>query len=592
MARQRKDYNLLLLSAKCIECVVNEFTDLDEVSAKFLYADILIAVKKVISDDKIDCLMNLSLVLNEISKIMNDEDIKNYQHSDRIGNFNLVSLACKNKAIKVLEYIFSDKLQTLYNLSIKISGFRKNELLLSVKDEFSHNAFYYAIRSNMTDLLNILVEKWRSQYNDEVLDDILSQSYKELKLRNVSLTREMQLFVQSKILDLRFFHESTAGSCETGNSWIEIKERIELIVRYIQSIKNDYWDQDLDEKFIFIAEFIAKSIHILKELLRSTYDRLPWEEIEFCLILFIRCCKNSSESNLVYNCVLNKKQLLMHLFNFSVVLGAQHHKFENSDVMQLAKSVTLPRDNVIDKIIENNSEFRELYDDYEKIRNFCSLEVIKTYTDLIESSDTTGKRRHLLVSRLLQVMGEHLKNTLYSPNLSTTAANALLASLPLGTREIITKLRDSLSHEEALYIRSEIEKKTYLYKNIQRDISQIKNLIPHILHRIRIASVKSLMKKVKLSESIEDIREFYGPYRQSIDQYTKEIEKTILSIQSIKEDFECLEELLLSLDKAINDKEMILFEQMHYLIQKGKKDLEILSRHFVTTCSLFLTCML
>ncbi|GBN92297.1 Ankyrin-1 [Araneus ventricosus] len=582
MAKDRKDYNSISLSPKSYEYLVNKFKDLDEVSAKSLYTDILKAVKEVISDGKIDYLMNLSQVLDDICKIKSEECIKNYQNSDGIGHFNLVSLACKNKVIKVLEYIFSEESKTLYNLCIKLTGVFGKGKLLKITDEFCHNAFYYAMRSNMTDLLNIIVEKWQSEYSDEELDDLLSQSYKELKLRNVSLTIEMQLFLQSKILDLRFFQASTAGNSGTGNTCEQIKKRIELVVRYIRSIKNDYRDKDPDENFIRIAEFIAKSVHILKLLMNSTYDRFPWEEIEFCLLVFISCTKYRYEWNLMYNCVLNKKQLLKHLFNFSVVLETfitQDDEFKNNDVIQLAKSLNLKRESAIDKIIKENSEFRELYDDYEKLRDYCSLILIESYADLIESRDAPGTLRHLLVSRVLQVMGEHLKNTLYSPKLSTKTADTLLSSLSFNTREIVTKLRDSLSSKDTHFIRSEIENKSYFLKNIEADISRIKDLIPDILYRMRIVSVQNLMKKVKLCEKIEDVKECYGPYRRSLELLPKEIDHT----NTFKGDFERLEESLLFLDKNLNDKttwEETLFEEIRNLIQKEKERLEILKRKF------------
>ncbi|CAL1285639.1 unnamed protein product [Larinioides sclopetarius] len=578
MARCRNDYNLLSLSPRSCKCIVNEFNDLDGVGAKFLYSDILKAIKEVISEDKIDSLKKLSLLLNEIGKGISDEGLKNYQHSDETGQFNLVCFACKSKACKALEYIFSEKSQTLYNLSVNLTGVSESELF-SVADYFGHNAFYYAIRSNMTDLLNILIDKWRIRYSAEELDDLLSQSYKELKLKNLLLTREMQLFVQSKILDLRFFQENTDGSSGTGNSWDQIQKRIKLIVRYSRSIKNDYWERNPDEKFVYIAEFIAKSMHILKYLLKLTYDRLPWEEIEFCLTIFIRCCKDSSERNLVYNCVLNKKRLLSHLLNFSEALEAQFDTFEINNVIQLAKNVRLSRDTVIDRITRNNTKFRELYNDYEIVRDFCSLEIIKSYADSFESSNDSEKRKHLLVSRVLQVIGEHLKNTLDSPRLSSKSSSVLFSSMSLNTKDIITELRDSLSHEEALLIRSEIEKNFYLLKNIERDISKISAMIPVMLYTIKITSVKCFMKKVKLCESTEEIRNCYGPYRHSLHLHSKEIQNTNIT----KGEYERLGELLFCLEKKMNAKttsEKMLFDKIRYLIQKEKKIFENLKLAF------------
>ncbi|GBM77332.1 hypothetical protein AVEN_145774-1, partial [Araneus ventricosus] len=176
-------------------------------------------------------------------------------------------------------------------------------------------------------------------------------------------------------------------------------------------------------------------------------------------------------------------------------------------------------------------------------------------------------------------MGEHLKNTLDSPKLTSKTADALLSSLSLETWEIVTKLRDSLSHEETLFIRSEIEKKSYLLKNIETDILRIKDLIPDILYRMRIVFVRSLMKKVKLCKNIEDVKECYGPYRHSLDLLPKVME----NINIFKGDFERLEESLLSLDKNVNDKttwEETLFEEIHNLIQKEKDRLEDLKHEF------------
>ncbi|CAL1285637.1 unnamed protein product [Larinioides sclopetarius] len=569
IALYRKDYSLISLSRKSIECIVNEFNHLDEVDAKCFYTEILKAVKEALTDDKIDCLIHLSLVLQEIGKIKSDECLKNEKRNKGIENVNLVSLACKNKAAKVLEYIFAEESKTLYNMSMKLNGVCEKELL-TITDEFCHNAFYYAMRSNVTELVKVLVDRWQSQYSIKELDDILSLNYKELRLRNVSLTKEMQLFVQSKIVDFRSFE--TIGKSGTGNSWNQIRKRIELVVKYIQKVKRDFWDQDPDDNFIFIAEFIAKNIHVLKFLLRSTYDRLPWEEIEFCLIIFIRCCKNPSEANVVYNCVLNKKKLLLHLSNFSVALVSNHYEFETNDVVELAKSVKLPRDSVIEKITKKNSEFLQLYEDYERVRDFCSLEIVKNYADLVDSSKEIDKRKHLLASRVLQVMGEHLKNTLDSPKLSTTTANTLLSSLSLKTKEIITKLRDDLSHEDALFIRAAIEKKTYLLKNIQTDISKMNALITKMLSIMRTDTLKNLMKKIRSFNSFEDVSDIFGPFKTSCTLMLKEIQKSYLNT-SFKGDFENLEELIVILQKNLHDKtksEISLFNEIFCILEKEK----------------------
>lgn len=56
-------------------------------------------------------------------------------------------------------------------------------------------------------------------------------------------------------------------------------------------------DSDVDEIFLFIVKFIAQSIHVLKRQVKFTYDRLPWEEIEFCLICFVSLHSKEQEIN-------------------------------------------------------------------------------------------------------------------------------------------------------------------------------------------------------------------------------------------------------------------------------------------------------
>ncbi|GIY74196.1 ankyrin-3 [Caerostris darwini] len=397
--------------------LLSTFQRSDEVSAKTFYLSVLRTVKKVIADDEINSLKHLDRLLFKISGTKEEETIQKYfeNETNLSDSFNVVALACKYEATKVLEYLFSEKVKSIYNLSVKIS---KTALLWSKVDEFHYNAFYYAIRSNRTHLLNILIEKGQNKNHKEELDEVLSKAYRELKLRNVFVTSEMDFFVQSKILDIRFFHESADET--TGNSWIHIEKRIDLVVDNVTIIKSSYWDKDVDEIFVLRAEFRAKNIYVLKFLLKSTYDRLPWEEIEFCLALFIRCCKKRIADNLFYCCVLSKEALLQHLENFSKLLDTEQKNFKNSDVIKLAKTLKLKRTDVVNKIIKNHPEFRDLYTDYESIRDHHSLETVKKYADLAISANATEKGGQLLAVRALQVMGEHFKGTLETPKLSDT----------------------------------------------------------------------------------------------------------------------------------------------------------------------------
>ncbi|GFX64521.1 ankyrin-3 [Trichonephila clavipes] len=481
---------------------------MDEVSKKNFYLKILNSIKELVSEDNVHSLNNLNLLLNDIKT----EGLKNT--TGFFENFNLIALACRNKAVKVLKYLFSKSGNTLYDLSINSCGSR---CLFSDNDEFRHNAFYYAIRSNIVDRLRVLINNCPGDKSPEQLDDFLSKGHKELKLRGVFLSDEMELFIQSKILDIRFFHKNSDQSRGNRTSWCHIQKRIEMVVDAISFIKTNYWDASLDEKFLLKAEFAVKNIHVLKSLLKSTYNKLPWEEMEFCLTIFIHCFKNRLEANLVYNSVLNKKKVLTYLETFSKALSSEQESMQKSDVLQLAKPLGREkslRDKAAKEILKRYSSFQDLYIDYKTVRDFYSLETMKTYADLGVSVDATQKEGQLAIMRTLQVIGEHLKSTLESPKLSNETANKLFSYLPFSTREIITNLRDSLSHrfeEDTHFTRTIIKKKSHLFfKNIQNDISKINVAISNALYRLKTNAVYTIVKEIRLCKRIDDINDLFG----------------------------------------------------------------------------------
>ncbi|GIY02783.1 ankyrin-3 [Caerostris extrusa] len=139
--------------------------------------------------------------------------------------------------------------------------------------------------------------------------------------------------------------------------------------------------------------------------------------------------------------------------------------------------------------------------------------------------NTAEKGGQLLVVRALQVMGEHFKGTLETPKLSDTMCQFLLSSLPFNTREIITSLRDSLSHSQTLLIRSEIENKAFsFFENMQRDISKLTVTITDILYNLKAKEIHKVKVKIKSFKDIKDISDFLRPF-MSLILFQKEIEK-------------------------------------------------------------------
>ncbi|KAG8177429.1 hypothetical protein JTE90_026214 [Oedothorax gibbosus] len=265
----------------------------------------------------------------------------------------------------------------------------------------------------------------------------------------------------------------------------------------------------VDERFIHLSKCIARNVYVLKRQLKCTYSKLPWEEIEFCLIAFLNSRTTDEGINLIYSSVLHKTKILAYLDRFSCCLKTESDNVKDSATKKLYCYPNMKREDVTKSISSISPEFVQLYEDYNAIRDVHSLEKIKNSIKLSLSAEPTTKEGQLVVIRTLQVCGEYFKNTVESPKLSTSTVEMLLSLLPRNTRQIIINLRDSLSHSKSSGKRMDIEKNEdpNFFKNIQNDIKKINSAIIQMLLKSKISVVKLFMQKILDSETLEEIQE-------------------------------------------------------------------------------------
>ncbi|XP_065580525.1 uncharacterized protein LOC136040244 [Artemia franciscana] len=480
------------------------------------------------------------------------------------GSTNLVILACEHNKVNILEYLLSSNGKILSNFSL---GAREAAIVPSDKDETCHNAFYYAIRSCNVKLLDTLIEKWPGNYfavHLSELDEILSRAYEELRLQNVLLSEEIETFVENKLIDLRFLSSFSEQDKSVESSLNNTRERIELVLQNIILLTAEYYQrEEIDEKFLFVAKFIAQNIQILKRQLKCTYERLPWEEIEFCLIGFVASHIKRHEINLFLNVTLNKNKMLNHLENFAEKLKEEKDHLASVDIETLVKLPNINRERVVAGILSNCPQFGELYSDYKQIRDTHSLKKISDYIKLTLSADLKQKEGKLIIARALQFTGEHLKNTLESPKLSETTCELLLLSLPRDTRKIVIDLRNCLSHAYSLSKRIEIEDNPNVnfFVGVQNDLKRINDVITDIFQSKKIQLIRTLLVKIKESESLEDIKEVARIFTRVESDETDELfTECFKSIEHNK-----LEKLIQKLRNTISNKtdhEKRLFDQI------------------------------
>ncbi|KAF8770210.1 Ankyrin-3 like protein [Argiope bruennichi] len=546
--------------------LVLEYSDLDSVSAKYFYIQLVSEIKNAVLSDDVDRFKISSSLLNYIISSKDSEVIQKYEEAafETLSKINLVTFACKNAAVKILECLLTDK-----NLNL-VLPFRTDRNDLSPdEDDECHNAFYYAIRSNKSNLLEILIERWPNSYlkDFEKLDEILSKAFRELLIRNVPINIDMELYVKKKLVDLRFFDNSSPQKCPPSNPKDLLMLRIDFVLEKIAFVVKNYCDEDneLDEQFLLAAKYIAQNIHTMKSQLNFTYDKLPWEEMEFSLIIFIHFCLKGIHFEPLYYFILNRKRLLSHLEKFSMRLQCVKEDLKTTDITKVS-SKKITRKEVIAK--EENKLFEDLYNDFTHIRDIYTLEKMKKYTDIALSADPRSKEGQILITRTLQVAGEHFNNTLFSPKLSDTAADFLLSVLPTNLAEVITSLRNSLSHLEAFCLRCEIEENANaFFANIQTDISKISSTISDILYRTKVSFITTLLKEMTNRESISGKKMFFEQNDISVASVTKVLEE---AKHSNLGEIGQLEKLVINLerefDKEINYSKQ-MFHRLHDIIE-------------------------
>lgn len=581
----QEDKQFLSRSYTSKEEFIREYKKLYRRKAKAeeLYLLVLTELEEAISDGNVDSLKKLSNFIDYITDAEDQVTLRDYYDNanNPVKSTNLVILACKHNKVKILEYLLGNNSKILSNLSV---GIRKTTILPDDEDETCHNAFYYAIRSGNVELLDTLINKWPGNYfavHFRELDEILSRAYEELKLKNVFLSEEIEIFVENKLINLRFF-SSASGQDQNVKSYLNnIRERIELVLQNISLLKAEYSNTEkVDEKFLFIAKFIAQNIHILKRQLKSTYDRLPWEEMEFCLISFVSSHIKRQEMNLFYNATLNKSKILDHLENFAKKLKEEKDIIEGADIGKFADLPKLKRERVVAEIVSNYPQFGELYSDYQQIRDIHSLEKTSDYIKLALSANPKEREGQLIITRVLQVIGEYLKNTLESPKLSSTTSELLLLSLPKNTREVIIDLRNSLSHAYSLSKRTEIEENTDVnfFIGVQNDTKKVGDVITSILYDNKIKTVRILLRKIINSENLDEIKEVTEAFSNAkLDEIT--------SGNFVTMEHEKLKKLIAELSNSVTEKtshEQELFNKINNIINCAGTQSENIRTDYIT----------
>lgn len=436
------------------------------------------------------------------------------------------------------------------------------------------NALYYAISFGNLEVLESLIN---SIANAKVLDELLSTAYSLIKVNNVLVLKEIDFFVKTKLISLRFYSDEKSTSLSIS----EIEERIHLVIKEINILLEDK-TPIVDDSFLYRVKFVVQNLYILKQHLKTTFSLLPWEEIVFCLVSFISAYTQRQELSFFYHSLLTKERIFKNLTSFSHSLEdwlGTEGKIPITDVSKLNSLTRFSREEVIVSILKASPSFQDLYDDYAELRDVYSLYGMKQYIDASASADCRTRVGQLTLKRTLQVMGEQLKNTLESPNLSSAVSEQLILSAPRETKQILTALRNSLSHAHVFQQMEENVAHTF-YSNLQNDVKKVGTVISEMLYFKLINKIKLILNNIVKSNCLDEVYAIMDAFR-----YIHILDcPKIKNDQTIKEQWQ-IEELIEEIndnviDKTETEKDLMLkicniFQQSKDTIKKLLKEYSI-----------------
>ncbi|CAG9767993.1 unnamed protein product [Ceutorhynchus assimilis] len=417
------------------------------------------------------------------------------------------------------------------------------ELTENILNLFVNASFAELIQLGNVDVLDLLIQ--RGKFDDHNLDRLLSEPYEELLFENkTALHTNMKIFVEEMLVKLR----SKKGQ-KFKLSEKDTETRINLVCEQISLIENV---KEINKEFITRARLIAQNIELLKRAIRKS--NIPWEQMEFCIIIFINFFLNPQQEDFVYRLVLDQDKLILYLKSFS---------------MFLLKREAFPK-------------MEDLETDYRILKDIYSLNRISSYIKLALSvSDNKEIMNTYVLMRCLQVIGESFKKTTDSPNLSPEIHQFLILSAPTNVGQIVTSLRDSLSHSDAYKQKITIENKLKtdleFFQAVKNDLKKILLQIDFLLFTKKKETLEMFRQKcLKNPNNLNNINQYinWESYEiKSIEEYEindiKVIQKLFEKLKLANKNSNKQElELISKLSKEISFIEKTIFTQLKDVKEK------------------------
>ncbi|XP_055532640.1 uncharacterized protein LOC129722861 [Wyeomyia smithii] len=410
------------------------------------------------------------------------------------------------------------------------------------------------IRGNLR-LLQILMKLKRPEFGEAAVLTALEDAYAELRTRNVALSTEVIDGVQYLLVESDY---KCFGSAKINKE--EKTDRVTHLVKCIDFLEENFTSSDyndIDGRFVLYVRQILEHVFFLKNHL----DGIPLIELQFCLAIFLRTTTGeANESHDLYGfmvdreIILNSLKLLKAALNDSLTCK----EIDGETLFNCLKckqypqnSLRLPRrvlqgiqtdkqfstfDNVAEYELlgqtqkdllnqycqqlhkqrvarKHRKKFKTLLKTYYTTKQFYSIHKIIRSIEIIKDLNLDDSSTQFItiaaLKRSLQVIGEAIKSTKQTPNITKKLDSILAIFSSQSFVEMTKNLRQFFSHNYSLVKqRLDHDCPVDLFRSIHKNLQLSTNWLAYVKFLQYVYVFKRYLGKIYRMDSIQQMRSY------------------------------------------------------------------------------------
>ncbi|XP_058833207.1 uncharacterized protein LOC131691063 isoform X2 [Topomyia yanbarensis] len=411
------------------------------------------------------------------------------------------------------------------------------------------------VRGNLSLVRVMMAHQMLTFDRDTVLSGLVI-AFAELRTRNVGLSAEIVDWVQYSLVEADY-------KCSEGTKMKidEINCRTTHLIECIEFLEKNYSNGDfgdMDDRFVLYLRQILEHVFFLK----NHYKAIPLLQLQFCLAIFMRVITGESdESQDIYGFMVDKDMILDFLKSTKEVLitpeeepdakmsylylrqlhDTSYHRLKKATILTIRNIVTNNSEyktiaNItcfelldphqisllqeLSKQLQNLKQtvryrkcFKNLFKTYQAAKQFYSVRKIigsiRTIQDLDMNEPSAQLTSIAVLKRSLQIIGEAIKSTKQTPNITRKLDNILQIFSSQSFAEMTKDLRQFFSHDYSLEkLHLEQHCPVELFRSIHRNLKLSSSWLSYVQFLQDVHIFKRYLARLLRMKAIEQMRSY------------------------------------------------------------------------------------